>query len=81
MVEDGRADCAVTDVLYATAMTSSLVEIRWDVDLGSQQFAAAFRHDSDLVLAVNKALGEMEQSGALGNLAERYHMADSLIMG
>lgn len=81
LVLEGKADAAIVDVLYANAIVNDEILVLSEKELGVEELAAVFRKDSDLVPAVNKALTELEQSGALANLAERYAMTDNLIVG
>lgn len=81
MVMAGKADGAVVDALYANALVNGELQVSGDVDLGMEELAVMFRRGSDLVTAVNRAFSELERSGALNNLAERYNMVENLIMG
>lgn len=77
----GKAQGAVVDVLVARAYPDTTLNVVESLDLGTQEFAVAFRKDSDLTAAVDTALDKLQTSGVLSDLAQRYGMTDSLVVG
>lgn len=77
----GQAQGAVVDVLVARAYPDAALNVVESLDLGTEEFAVAFRKDSDLTAAVDTALEELQTSGVLSDLARRYGMTDSLVVG
>lgn len=80
---DGKAAGAVIDrhaALQTVAQREDLMILE-NVRLGTHEMVVAMRRNSDLVPAVNQALGELEKDGVMKSLAESYDMSDSLVVG
>ena len=49
-----------------------------DIELDSELYAIAFKKGSSLTAKVNEVILELEKSGELQELAEKYHLENSL---
>lgn len=83
-VKAGTADAAVID--YVTGI-GSLTEgsdfaeltIIESVSFADEQYGIAFRKDSDVTAAVNKAIDELIADGTLEKIAEKYGLTEQLV--
>lgn len=76
-VAAGKADACVIDITMANAMTgagTSYADLTAGLSLTEEEYGVAFRKDSDLTEAFNKAMAEMMQDGTLDALAEKYQL-------
>ncbi len=80
---DGKVAGAVIDRHAATQAMSQREDlmILETVQMGTHELVVAMRRNSDLVPAINQALGDLEQEGVMQSLAESYDMTDSLVVG
>ncbi len=83
-VQNGVADVAVVDSVIAQGMIggegSTLTDlvINTDNKFGDQYFGIAFRKGSDACEKVNAAIAELNESGELIKIAEKYGLADGI---
>ncbi len=83
-VQNGVADVAVVDSVIAQGMIggegSTLTDlvINTDNKFGDQYFGIAFRKGSDACEKVNAAIAELNESGELNKIAEKYGLADGI---
>ncbi len=80
-VLSGEADGAVVDLAAALAVGLGELTVREDVFLGTLEFKAVFRHNSDLIPAVDKALTDLQNRGELEKLAQEYGLSGQLVVG
>jgi polar amino acid transport system substrate-binding protein len=77
----GEADGAVVDLAAALAAGAGELVIREDIALGTLEFKAVFRQNSDLIPAVDKALTDLQNRGELEKLAEEFALNGQLVVG
>ncbi len=77
----GEADGAVVDLAAALAQAKADLTVREDIALGTLEFKAVFRQNSDLIPAVDKALTDLQNRGELEKLAEEYALNGQLVVG
>ena len=79
----GACDAAVLDYVLANALVGKGdfkdLAVIPDLQLSVEEYAAAFRKDSDLTAKVNEAMDAMIQDGSLAALAEKYGLSAQLI--
>ena len=81
----GTADYAVVDVLLAQSICgkgdyASLV-INNGIDLGVEYYAVGFKKGSTLTAKVNAEFVKLAQNGYVQQLAQRYNLTNSLLLG
>ncbi len=83
-VKMGTADVAFLDYVMAKASLTEASDysdlmIVPGVELAVEEYAVAFRLNSDMVDLVNQAIDELVADGTLAALAEKYGLSDQLI--
>ena len=82
-VKTGAADACVLDFVLANAMVGqgdySDLAVIPDLQLSVEEYVVGFRKDDALVEQVNEAIAALTEDGTLGQLAEKYELADLLV--
>ena len=82
-VKSGAVDFAVVDILLAQRLagTGDYSDLAIaDITLDSELYAIGFKKGSNLVKKVNDAILELDKSGELAALAEKYGLTNSYIV-
>ena len=80
-LKSGASDFAVVDILLAQKLVGKgdYADLAIaDIELDSELYAIAFKKGSSLTAKVNEVILELEKSGELQELAEKYHLENSL---
>lgn len=84
-VASGSVDACVIDSVMAASMTGEGTSYA-DLGIGialveGESFGIGFRKGSDMAEKVDEIIAELEEEGKVAELAEKYNLTDSLIVG
>ncbi len=83
-VKSGSVDGCVIDSIMAEAMTgegTSYEDLAIGISLASENFGIGFRKGSDMAAKVDEVLAELEEEGKIAEIAEKYELTNSLVVG
>jgi polar amino acid transport system substrate-binding protein len=82
-VKSGASDGAIIDIILAQQITGTgdyTDLVIADIDLGAEVYAIGFRKGDALRNRVNQAMLELYQEGKITEIAQKYGLADRLVI-